>query len=76
MYSHTKKVGSIGRHGVRVGRKARMEMRKIEDKRKAAVICHNCGKPKLKRNAAGIWSCKACGVIFAGGAYLPVPERK
>ena len=76
MYSHTKKVGSIGRYGARVGRKVRMEMRKIEDKTKAAKKCYNCGKPKLKRESAGIWKCKACNVTFTGGAHLPVTERK
>lgn len=71
MYSHTKKVGSIGRHGPRVGRKTRMEMRKIEDKTKAAKKCPACGKPKLRREAAGIWKCRACEITFTGGAYLP-----
>ncbi|PKP54481.1 MAG: 50S ribosomal protein L37ae [Candidatus Altiarchaeales archaeon HGW-Altiarchaeales-3] len=76
MYSHTKKVGSIGRYGPRVGWKIRMAMRKIEDKTKAAKKCPECGKLKLKRESAGIWKCRACKVMFTGGAHLPVTERK
>ena len=76
MYSHTKKVGSIGRYGPRVGRKVRMEMRKIEDKTKESNKCHICGKDKLRRESAGIWKCRVCNVTFTGGAYLPVTERK
>ena len=75
-FSHTKKVGSLGRYGPRVGRKVRMEMLKIEEKTKASKKCYKCGKKKLKREAAGIWRCGACNVTFTGGAYLPVAERK
>ncbi|ODS34896.1 50S ribosomal protein L37ae [Candidatus Altiarchaeales archaeon WOR_SM1_SCG] len=76
MYSHTKKVGSIGRYGPRVGRKVRMAMRKIEDKTREANKCKSCGKPKIRRESAGIWKCRACGVTFTGGAHLPVTERR
>lgn len=71
MYSHTKKVGSLGRYGPRIGRKIRDEVKKVEDESKRSRGCPQCGKPKLKRKAAGVWGCKACSYVFAGGAYIP-----
>lgn len=76
MYSHTKKVGSLGRYGPRVGRKVRHEARKIEDLLKKPKKCPQCGKPKVRRKAAGIWECKSCGTVFAGGAYTPMAFKK
>lgn len=70
MFSHTKKVGSLGRYGTRIGRKIRDEMLQIEILEKEN-ICRECGK-KLKRSAAGIWECRFCNTKFAGGAYAPV----
>jgi len=71
MYSHTKKVGSLGRYGVRVGRKIREEAKRIEDMRKQAKNCPQCGKKGIKRLASGIWCCKYCKFSFAGGSFLP-----
>lgn len=76
MYSHTRKVGSLGRYGARVGRKIRHEARKIEDEAKKPKICQRCGKNRVKRNAAGIWTCRSCGLVFAGGAYTPAAVKK
>jgi large subunit ribosomal protein L37Ae len=69
MYSHTKKVGSLGKYGTRIGRKVRDEILQMENLKKEN-ICRDCGK-KLKREAAGIWECKSCGTKFTGGAYSP-----
>jgi len=74
MYSHTKKVGSLGRFGSRTGRRIRKEIRKIEDGAKKNR-CPNCNK-KVIRKSSGIWECKSCGLKFAGGAYLTVMKRK
>lgn len=75
MYSHTRKVGSLGRYGARVGRKIRHEARKIEDESKKPKTCPQCGKKRVKRNAAGIWTCRSCHLVFAGGAYTPIAVR-
>lgn len=76
MYSHTKKVGSLGRYGARVGRKLRNEARNIEDRMKEPKKCPQCGKARVKRKASGIWSCSSCTTVFAGGAYSPVAVKK
>jgi large subunit ribosomal protein L37Ae len=46
-------------------------------KREAAVIaqknakykCDVCGKNAVRRVSTGIWKCKYCDAVFAGGAY-------
>ena len=43
MYSHTKRIGSVGRYGVKTGKRLRDEIRKIEDAAKFNS-CPNCGK--------------------------------
>lgn len=67
----TKKVGSTGRYGVRYGRKTKEAVRKIEEIQKQRHTCPVCKKNAVKRIAAGIWQCKACGAKFAGPAYMP-----
>ena len=74
MYARTKKVGSVGRYGPRIGGKIRREVRKIEDKAKQNR-CTSCGK-KVKRIASGIWECRFCGSTFTGGAYYTVTKKK
>jgi len=32
-------------------------------------LCDFCGKFTVKRQAVGIWKCKACGRVLAGGAF-------
>jgi len=76
MYSHTKKVGSMGRYGPRVGRRSREEARKIYEDSYKSRICPSCGKGHVRRNAAGIWQCRACGVLFAGGTFIPLPRQE
>jgi ribosomal protein eL43 len=66
----------MGRYGARVGRKIRHEARKVEDELKKPKSCPRCGKPNVKRNASGIWTCRSCSLIFAGGAYTMVAVRK
>ena len=73
MYSHTKKVGSLGRYGPRTGRKIREEIKKVEDTAQKNR-CPSCNK-KVSKKSSGVWECKHCGLKFAGGAYLPVTKK-
>jgi len=69
----TKKVGSLGRYGPRIGGKVRREAKKIEDKSRESK-CPSCGR-KVRRISAGIWECRFCRLTFAGGAYLSIVEK-
>ena len=75
MYSHTKKVGSLGRYGPRVGRKLRNEAVKIEVDRRKASRCPTCVRGKLKRVSAGVWMCRTCGHTFTGGTHIPTSKQ-
>ena len=76
MYSHTKKIGSMGRYGPRTGRKVREEAKKIEEEARRHKNCPSCGKENVKRLAAGIWTCKSCDSKFTGGAHMLVSKKK
>jgi large subunit ribosomal protein L37Ae len=67
----TKKVKRLGRLGVRYGVGIRKRLLKIESEQFAPHNCPECGAPKVKRKAPGIFYCKKCGYEFAGGAYVP-----
>jgi large subunit ribosomal protein L37Ae len=71
MAKRTKKVGSAGRYQARYGVKARMRIRDTEIQQRIKHKCPKCGQTKVKRSGTGIWTCKKCGNIFAGGAYIP-----
>ena len=75
MFSHTKKVGSLGRYGARVGRKIRDEAVKIEVDARKASRCPSCSRGKVKRVSAGIWRCMTCNNTFNGGTHIPVLRR-
>jgi len=68
---NTKKVRKAGRLGSRYGVGIRKRLLKIEDKQQKNYICPLCGFKKVKRKAAGIFTCGKCHAKFAGGAYLP-----
>jgi large subunit ribosomal protein L37Ae len=74
MYSHTRRIGSVGRYGVRTGKKVREEIKKIEEA-EGRCICPNCAK-KIKKSAPGVWECKFCSLKFAGASYLTRTEKK
>merc|ERR1711872_274018 len=70
MAKRTKKVGIVGKYGTRYGASLRKTIKKIEVNQHAKYNCNFCGKDCLRRRAVGIWACKACGKILAGGAYV------
>jgi len=67
----TKKVKRTGRFGSRYGVGIRKRLLKIESEQFAVHNCPECGAPKVKRKAPGIFECRKCGYEFAGGAYVP-----
>src|SRR3989344_8422018 len=69
--SSTKKVKSAGRFGSRYGIGIRRRVIKVEEKQHQTSNCPSCGFAKVFRKASGIFECKKCGNVFAGGAYYP-----
>ncbi len=72
--TRTKKVGSTGRFGPRYGAKLRRRVLDIEKKRHEPHRCPACATRALKRQAAGLWKCRKCDILFAGGAYVPYTD--
>ncbi|KAK1769367.1 ribosomal protein L37ae [Phialemonium atrogriseum] len=56
MSKRTKKVGVTGKYGTRISQHAR-------------YTCTFCGKNSVKRQSTGIWGCRSCKRVTAGGAY-------
>ncbi|KAL9252720.1 Large ribosomal subunit protein eL43y-like protein [Drosera capensis] len=65
----TKKVGIVGKYGTRYGASLRKQIKKMEVSQHSKYFCEFCGKYSVKRKAVGIWGCKDCGKVKAGGAY-------
>lgn len=56
--------------GARYGSTLRKRMKAVLETQKDKYVCEACGKKAIKRKAVGIWKCKSCRRIFAGGAYV------
>ena len=82
MAKRTKKVGITRKYGTRYGSSLRKIIKKFEITQHARYLCPFCGKVKwnydkllilfqqsVRRVSVGIWGCKACGKIIAGGAW-------
>ena len=69
MAKRTKKVGIVGKYGIRYGSAIRKIVKKFELQQHAKYICPSCGKTSVKRVSCGIWKCKGCKITFAGGAF-------
>lgn len=69
MGKRTKKVGITGKYGTRYGASLRKVLRKIEVSQHSKFTCSFCGKVAVKRKVVGIWECKACKKVIAGGAW-------
>ena len=71
MAKRTKKVGIVGKYGTRYGASLRKVIKKIEISQHAHYTCQFCGKNSVRRKAVGIWECRRCKKIIAGGAWQP-----
>jgi len=71
MAKRTRKVGIVGKYGTRYGASLRKMVKKIEVSQHAKYTCSFCGKETMKRSCVGIWNCKPCRKVVAGGAWAP-----
>jgi large subunit ribosomal protein L37Ae len=65
-------VGIVGRFGPRYGVRIRRRVQEIDETSKATHVCPNCQATAVRRRSSGVWQCRHCGHVFAGGAYRPV----
>merc|ERR1711976_203466 len=70
MAKRTKKVGITGKYGTRYGASLRKTIKKMEITQHGKYTCSFCGKETMRRQAAGIWCCRSCKKVVAGGAYV------
>ncbi|GJN18075.1 hypothetical protein PR202_gb05195 [Eleusine coracana subsp. coracana] len=64
-----KDCGKVKASGTRYGASLRKQIKKMEVSQHSKYFCEFCGKFAVKRKAVGIWGCKDCGKVKAGGAY-------
>lgn len=69
MERRTTKAGITGKYGTRYGQKLRKQVKGIEILQRKKSICPFCGKTSIKRQAAGIWRCRACRRVLSGGCW-------
>jgi large subunit ribosomal protein L37Ae len=69
MAKRTKKVGITGKYGTRYGSTLRKLVKKVEVSQHSTYRCVFCGKDSVKRTCVGIWNCRSCRKVVAGGAY-------
>jgi large subunit ribosomal protein L37Ae len=69
MERRTVKVGITGKYGTRYGAKLRKQAKAIEILQRTKYTCPFCGKNSIRRQAVGIWRCRACRRTVAGGAW-------
>ena len=69
-----KKVGPAGSFGSRYGTVARRRYSEVVSGMRVPHECPRCHVRGVKRLTVGVWSCRKCGVKFAGGAYLPTTK--
>ena len=69
MGKRTRKVGISGKYGTRYGSTLRKLVKKIEISQHSTYRCVFCGKDSVKRTCVGIWECRSCKKVVAGGAY-------
>lgn len=67
--ARNKSVASGKRFGSRYGRRNRDRYALLEGTSRKKHTCPSCGYVQVKREAAGIWSCKKCNAKFASKAF-------
>ncbi len=60
--------------GPRYGGTVRKRYTKILTEMKKPHKCPQCGAESVRRKSVGIWTCRKCGLTFAGGAYTPTTK--
>ncbi|CAE6542384.1 unnamed protein product [Rhizoctonia solani] len=60
---------STERQVERYGASLRKQVKKMEVTQHARYTCTFCGKDSVKRTAVGIWNCRSCKKVIAGGAW-------
>jgi len=69
--THAMTKGLGPRYGVRV----RKRINTVLKKSRATYRCPDCRYTSVKRVSTGIWECRHCGLVFAGGAFQPTGRR-
>jgi large subunit ribosomal protein L37Ae len=64
-----KKIKAAGRFGTGYG-KIKGRLNAVEDKQRKHQECPFCISGKPKRKSKGIWECKKCSKLFAGGVFI------
>ncbi len=72
MARRTRKAGIVGRFGPRYGVRIRRRVQEIEEDLKHRHACPRCAAVSVLRRSTGVWECRRCGYVFAGGAYRPI----
>ncbi|MGC8669752.1 MAG: 50S ribosomal protein L37ae [Candidatus Micrarchaeia archaeon] len=54
---------------IRYGATLRKRYRMVKEEKQALYMCEVCGKKEVQRISTGIWKCRHCGAVYAGGAY-------
>lgn len=55
---------------LRYGASLRKQVKKMEVSQHARYTCTFCGKVTVKRDCVGIWNCRSCKKVVAGGAWV------
>src|SRR2546425_7431785 len=73
MARRTRKAGIVARFGPRYGVRIRRRVQEIEEGLKGRHTCPRCAAISVRRKSTGVWACRRCGYVFAGGAHPPNP---
>src|SRR5256886_17008713 len=71
MARRTRKAGIVGRFGPRYGVRIRRRVQEIEEGLKGRHTCPRCAAISVRRKSTGVWACRRCGYVFAGGGRRP-----
>ncbi|MGC8651727.1 MAG: 50S ribosomal protein L37ae [Candidatus Micrarchaeia archaeon] len=54
---------------IRYGATLRERQKEVKAEKQARYKCDVCGRMAVKRIGTGIWQCRHCKTLYAGGAY-------